>query len=98
MQDLSIFVAEIQIGAIVREGDPIYGLIIKATQTIQRFLETFYSEPLHPVPETSLTDDHQADDWASILGQDLWDFEAGFWQSLADHPSLIAFDSALTGA
>ncbi|KAH8423082.1 fungal specific transcription factor domain-containing protein [Aspergillus melleus] len=34
LQDLSIFVAEIQIGAIVREADPIYGLITKATQTI----------------------------------------------------------------
>ncbi|PLB45480.1 hypothetical protein P170DRAFT_449171 [Aspergillus steynii IBT 23096] len=98
LQDLSIFVAEIQIGAIVIEADPIYGLITKATQTIQRFLESFYSEPLHPAPETTTADDHRVDDWASVLGQDLWDFESGFWQNLADHPSLMAFDSDLTEA
>ncbi|KAK1145368.1 hypothetical protein N8T08_004243 [Aspergillus melleus] len=95
LQDLSIFVAEIQIGAIVREADPIYGLITKATQTIQRFLESFYSEPLHPAPDMA-ADEQRVDDWASVLGQDLWDFETGFWQSLADHPSLVAFDSGLT--
>lgn len=35
------------------------------------------------------------DDWAALLSQDLWDCEAGFWQCLADHPSLMAVDPPL---
>ena len=88
LQDLSVFVAEVQIGTIVRAGDPNYALLSKATRTIQRFLDTTRSDaPVEPLG--------QEDEWAALLSQDLWDFEAGFWQSLADHPSLLAIEPSL---
>lgn len=83
LQDLSVFVAEVQIGTIVRAGDPNYALLSKATSTIQRFLDTTHSD-------ARAESTGQVNEWASLLSQDLWDFEAGFWQSLADHPSLLA--------
>jgi len=88
-----VFVAEVQIGTIVRPGDPNYALLSKATSTIQRFLDSFQSDVGQPSPEAG--HEEGSDDWA-LLSQDLWDFEAGFWQSLADHPSLLALDSPLS--
>ncbi|KAJ5095445.1 hypothetical protein NUU61_004801 [Penicillium alfredii] len=114
LQDLSVFAAEVQIGTIVRPGDPNYALLSKATQTIQRFLDSVHAEPAPqlapnraPAPNTAnststpdpdpasgpsavaATQGTSSEDWAALLNQDLWDFEAGFWQSLADHPSLL---------
>ncbi|KAJ5674147.1 hypothetical protein N7462_009586 [Penicillium macrosclerotiorum] len=93
LRDLSVFVAEVQIGTIVRTGDPNYALLSKATQTIQRFLDSFNSDAVQPLIDAG--HDEGGDDWAALLRQDLWDFEAGFWQSLADHPSLLALDPQL---
>lgn len=93
LQDLSVFVAEVQIGTIVRPGDPNYALLSRATQTIQRFLDSFHSDSAPQPPETGHDDGNE--DWAALLSQDLWDYEAGFWQSLADHPSLLAVDPPL---
>lgn len=95
LRDLSVFVAEVQIGTLVKVGDPNYALLSKATHTIQRFLDSFTSDASHP--QYSGTDDTN-EDWAALLSQDLWDFEAGFWQNLADHPSLLVLDPPLPGA
>ncbi|OKO98912.1 hypothetical protein PENSUB_8829 [Penicillium subrubescens] len=92
LRDLSVFVAEVQIGTIVKTGDPNYALLSKATQTIQRFLDSFNSDTGQP--HDAGTDDAN-EDWAALLSQDLWDFEAGFWHSLADHPSLLVLDPPL---
>ncbi|CAI7677319.1 hypothetical protein N7533_006715 [Penicillium manginii] len=94
LRDLSVFVAEVQIGTIVRSGDPNYALLSRATQTIQRFLDSFHSDSAPPPPPEAGHDDGN-EDWAALLSQDLWDYEAGFWQSLADHPSLLAIDPPL---
>ncbi|KAJ5384596.1 hypothetical protein N7517_002507 [Penicillium concentricum] len=93
LQDLSVFVAEVQIGTIVKAGDPNYALLSKATRTIQRFLDSTHSDPAQPLPEQAGNEGN--DEWAALLSQDLWDFEAGFWQSLADHPSLLAIEPSL---
>ncbi|CAG8888125.1 unnamed protein product [Penicillium egyptiacum] len=93
LQDLSVFVAEVQIGTIVKAGDPNYALLSKATRTIQRFLDSTHSDPAQPLPELAAVEGN--DEWAALLSQDLWDFEAGFWQSLADHPSLLAIEPSL---
>lgn len=109
LRDLNVLVAEVQVGTIVRPGDPNYALLSKATQTIQRFLDSVHADPgLHIRHEiTAHIDNHDdtgaagvsgvggSEDWAALLSQDLWDFEAGFWQSLADHPSLSALDPPL---
>ncbi|KAJ5287972.1 hypothetical protein N7478_003658 [Penicillium angulare] len=98
LRDLSVFVAEVQMGTIVRLGDPNYALLSRATQTIQRFLDSFNSDVV-PTIGSELQGHHEegSDDWAALLSQDLWDFEAGFWQSLADHPALLAVDPPLPG-
>lgn len=85
-------------GTMVRLGDPEYVLLSKATQTIQRFLDSFNSDTV-PVAGSEVHGHHEegSDDWAALLSQDLWDFEAGFWQSLADHPALLAVDPPLPG-
>ncbi|KAJ5174388.1 uncharacterized protein N7482_000265 [Penicillium canariense] len=93
LRDLSVFVAEVQIGTIVKTGDPNYALLSKATQTIQRFLDSFNTDTGQPPREAGHDDANE--DWAALLSQDLWDFEAGFWQSLADHPSLGVLDPPL---
>lgn len=93
LQDLSVFVAEVQIGTIVKAGDPNYPLLSKATKTIQRFLDSSHSDREQPVPE--LAGHEGNDEWAALLSQDLWEFESGFWQSLADHPSLLAIEPSL---
>ncbi|KAJ5924695.1 hypothetical protein N7466_008882 [Penicillium verhagenii] len=99
LQDLSVFVAEVQIGTIVRPGDPNFALLSKATQTIQRFLDSFHSDGGHGAMDSQGGHEEGAgnDDWSALLSQDLWDFEAGFWQSLADHPALLAVDPPLPG-
>ncbi|KAE8148677.1 hypothetical protein BDV25DRAFT_157794 [Aspergillus avenaceus] len=84
VQDLTVFVAEIEAGAIVRHGDPNYALLSKAAQTIRRFLDSIHCE-VAPQPES--------DNWASFLSQELWDFEFAFWENLADHPSLDSLSS-----
>ncbi|KAF7714941.1 Fungal Zn(2)-Cys(6) binuclear cluster domain-containing protein [Penicillium ucsense] len=93
LRDLSVFVAEVQIGTLVKIGDPNYALLSKATHTIQKFLDSFNSDASHP--QYSGNDDPN-EDWAALLSQDLWDFEAGFWQNLADHPSLLVLDPPLS--
>lgn len=93
LQDLSVFVAEVQVGTIVKPGDPNFALLSKATRTIQRFLDSTHSDPAQPLPEVAGVEGN--DEWAALLSQDLWDFEAGFWESLADHPSLLAIEPSL---
>ncbi|EKV07324.1 ATP adenylyltransferase, C-terminal [Penicillium digitatum] len=93
LQDLSVFVAEVQIGTIVKPGDPNYPLLSKATRTIQRFLDSTHSDPAHSLPEMAGLEGNE--EWTSLLSQDLWDFEAGFWQNLADHPSLVVIEPSL---
>lgn len=97
LQDMSIYVAEIQRGTIVNRGDPIYVLLSKATETIQKLLDSFHSGAVDVNSGGGYTGEDGAEDWAAILGQDLWDFETGFWQSLANHPFLSTFDPEIAG-
>ncbi|KAF7596861.1 hypothetical protein BBP40_011906 [Aspergillus hancockii] len=84
VQDLTVFVAEIEAGAFIKKGDPAYPLLSKATQTIRRFLDSVHCEVIpHRVNES----------WTGFLSQDLWDFEFAFWENLADHPSLDSLTS-----
>lgn len=92
--NLGIFVAQVQVGSLVRRGDPNYALISKATQTIERFLDSVHREGTH-APKQPFS--HPADngDWDAFFSQDLCDFETVFWENLADHPSLLALDHTL---
>ena len=94
LMNLGIFVAQVQVGSMVRRGDPNYALISKATQTIERFLDSVHRDGAHiPAPPPS----HPVEngEWDTFFSQDLCDFETVFWDNLADHPSLLASDHAL---
>ncbi|PYH98276.1 hypothetical protein BO71DRAFT_371466 [Aspergillus ellipticus CBS 707.79] len=98
--NLGIFVAQIQVGSIVRRGDPNYALISKATHTIERFLDSVHREGTQSPATargTSSSRVEEGGDWAALFSQDLFDFEADFWQNVADHPSLLGVESGLSG-
>lgn len=91
LQDLGVLVAEIEMGTIIRPGEPNFTLLSAAAETIQRFLDRLQVEELR-------SDDRRKDDMSPPAGVDTWDiglnlepwnFEVGFWESLAEHPSLF---------
>ncbi|CAI7588684.1 unnamed protein product [Penicillium glandicola] len=92
--NLGIFVAQVQVGSIVRRGDPNYALISKATQTIERFLDSIHREGIQ-TPTQPPSHPGENGDWAAFFSQDLCDFETDFWENLAYHPSLLASDPGL---
>ncbi|PWY92640.1 hypothetical protein BO70DRAFT_367708 [Aspergillus heteromorphus CBS 117.55] len=94
--NLGIFVAQIQAGSIVRPGDPNYALISKATHTIDRFLDSVHREGALHDPARVSSRVEEGGDWAALFSQDLYDFEAAFWQNVADHPSLLGPEAALS--
>ncbi|RAK98555.1 fungal specific transcription factor domain-containing protein [Aspergillus ibericus CBS 121593] len=96
LQELSVFVVEIQKGMIVKRGDPIYVLLSQATHTIQRVLESFHLGRTEAGWEAGDANTHLADDWGVTLGPDVWDFETGFWDSLVDHPSPATLEPHFT--
>lgn len=83
----------------MKPGDPNYALLDKATAIIQRFLDSFHSDP--GVVHSDLAHAHGQsrddanEDWTALLSQDLWDWDAGFWQGLADHPSFGVLEPPL---
>ncbi|KAE8409965.1 hypothetical protein BDV37DRAFT_277613 [Aspergillus pseudonomiae] len=79
VQDLTVFVAEVEAGSFIKQGDPNYALLSKASQTIRRFIDTVQPPVAHRRVDES---------WTGFLSQDPWDFEYSFWENLADHPSL----------
>ncbi|KAJ6025673.1 hypothetical protein N7444_013352, partial [Penicillium canescens] len=92
--NLGIFVAQVQVGSIVRPSDPNYALISKATQTIERFLDSMQRDGIQSSTQPSSQMEENGD-WAAFFSQDLCDFETDFWENLADHPSLLALDPTL---
>ncbi|CAG7923256.1 unnamed protein product [Penicillium olsonii] len=94
LMNLGIFVAQVQVGSMVRRGDPNYALISKATQTIERFLDSVHRDGAH-VPAPPPSHPVENGEWDTFFSQDLCDFETVFWDNLADHPSLLASDHAL---
>ncbi|KAI1634641.1 hypothetical protein F4809DRAFT_651732 [Biscogniauxia mediterranea] len=95
LQDLGIFVAEIERGTAVSPEEPDYALISKATQTIHRFLNASQSGERFTTIDTAAKDQEQSQEttgWTLPWEHDTWGFEIGFWQELADHPSLYNLD------
>jgi hypothetical protein len=93
-QDLNILVAEIQMGSIVRLGEPSYPLFSKATQTIQMFLESITScEELHNSERVfGQQGALEVENWFPHLSPDPWNLEIAFWENLAEHPFLSTAD------
>ncbi|KAJ5329481.1 Transcription factor [Penicillium brevicompactum] len=92
--NLGILVAQVQVGSLVRRGDPNYALVSKATQTIERFLDSVHREGTQVAAQPPSNPGVNGE-WDTFFSQDLCDFETVFWENLADHPSLLASDHAL---
>ena len=96
-QDLNILAAEVQMGSIVRLGDPDYPLLSKATQTIQSFLESNSSRQELQDSERIVGQQGALDveNWFPQLNPDPWNLEMAFWENMAEHPFLSGADSSL---
>lgn len=88
LQDLTILVAEVERGTVVRREEPNYALLFKATQVIQRFLDRILSDEStdvaaqQPIP-------FQSDNWLAQWDQEPRDFDFDFWEGLVDNSSLF---------
>ena len=84
VQDLAVFVEEIEAGSFIKKGNPNYVLLSKASQIIERFIDIVHPQVTHRRVEER---------WTGFLSQDPWDFEYSFWENLADHLSLDTLPS-----
>lgn len=98
-QDLNILVAEVQMGSIVRLGEPNYPLLSKATQTIQTFLGSVLScaEQHDSERVVGQRGALEVDNWFPHLNPDPWNLEIEFWENLAEHPFLSSADPDFQG-
>ncbi|KUJ09037.1 uncharacterized protein LY89DRAFT_318376 [Mollisia scopiformis] len=95
-QDFTILVAEVQMGSFIREWEPDYALLSKATQTIQRFLDISQNDDIDTSdPAPALEETSSSDDWFSLLNPDPWHLEMNFWSNLGEHSFLSNMDPAL---
>jgi hypothetical protein len=86
VQDLSVLVAEIRLGAWVQIRDQNYSLFTQATRTIQSVLDsvltrTLVDSSVHSVYLPGLNHGATPDPGADLQP---WDFEMDFWTSLED--------------
>jgi hypothetical protein len=90
-RNLSILVAEVQLGSVIGPHEPNYSLLSTAMRTIQIFINSWESETLAhgdrgPVWQL---DTGGIDELSSLyLDSESWNLELGFWQDLAEHPFL----------
>ncbi len=83
-------------GSIIRERDPNYALLSKATQTIQRFLDIISNDDVAGSPfPTSSEALLPVDDSFGFLNPDPWNLEIGFWNNLGEHSLFSNVDPAL---
>lgn len=102
LQDLTVFVVEIQFGGLVEAGEPNYALLQRATSSIQSLLkvklsaESTNNESRDIQDPTGMTANFVNVQPFDIIPQestnhaDVWGFEYSFWQNLGEHPLLIS--------
>lgn len=100
VQNLSVFVSGIEIGALVQFEFANFELLSKAAQTVKSVLRRVLSQhdlgsahdqkqKVHApeIPELN------SEEWVPWSEQGNWDFEIDFWSNLAEHPFLADPDS-----
>jgi hypothetical protein len=90
-RNLSILVAEIQLGSVIRPGEPNFILLTTAMRTIQAFIESWEGEAPKTVIQGDVSKQPGVPDVATVpfdLSPDPWNLEMGFWQDLGDLPFL----------
>jgi hypothetical protein len=99
LQNLSILVAEVRLGAVIHAGEPNFALFSRATSTIQSLLDALMApmqqwelpqaEPIAPQQQQQLSFD-PIENWDPWVDTEPWEFEIDFWANLGKHPSLQA--------
>ncbi|KAK1855963.1 hypothetical protein CCHR01_01345 [Colletotrichum chrysophilum] len=107
-QNLAILVAEVESGTLVAPEDANYALLASATQTITSVLQSLLpgrgeqqqQERRHQNCEASPQDlepqsltEELHEPWSPWRHSGYQDFELDFWNTLAEHPSLIGDES-----
>ena len=99
VRDLTVLVAEIEAGLLVRPSDSNYKVQEDASRTIQALLDRLLFRGLSQIPEPgdgaqqqggppAVGSDHLPG-WSAVEGWPLYDFESDFWTTLGDHPFLV---------
>jgi hypothetical protein len=88
LQNLSVLVAEVEVGNVVKPEEPNYALLLQAIETIKSFLRTLHHDQRQDrmTSHTNLPWSEQFSTTTFPWDQDAWSFEDGdiaFWQSLA---------------
>lgn len=94
VQNLGVLAAEARMGGIVQPGEPNHIVILRAAETIQKFLDQPQSGGRQGAGcgGTREEGSQGAEAWDALVHLDPWSFECGFWDNLAEHPSLFEFD------
>lgn len=106
MQDLSVFVAEVQGEGLIHSGEPNYSLLHRAAYTIQRLLQAAFNGMLAAPSRVDLppvaadTFDLEHFDFSAFpqpaVGMDSLGCEMEFWDTLGQHPFLLSPDQTGT--
>lgn len=105
VQNLGVFVAEVQGEGFIRTRGPDYALLHGAARTVDRVLETLLSGALSrpstgdvssvvvQAPELSNIDELPA--WDMFATGDTLGYEFDFWRMLGEYPSFLAPDDVV---
>ncbi|KAF2994882.1 hypothetical protein E8E14_003000 [Neopestalotiopsis sp. 37M] len=95
LQNLTVLVNEIRLGAVAGTEDPNFDLFTQATHTLQSLLDSVMPVNHSQGPaETNLTPADpslsvdRVGEWAPWANAEPWEFELDFWANLAEHPML----------
>lgn len=100
LQNLSVLVAEIEVGSLVEADDSNYKLLISASHTISNLLDQLLHETVGIQKENGnffepplLADMGNQPVWSPWDNAALQEFEMDFWLNLAGHPSLTGAEN-----
>lgn len=100
LRDLSVLVAEVEVGTLVYKEDANYALLAGAAQTIKSILDRLSLSRFDQSRSTELPEEPstqpspEAECWNPWGNSNVQDFEANFWLTLAEHPFLIGNELA----
>lgn len=105
LQNLTVLVTEIKVGAVLGPGDPNFELFTRATQIMQNLLDAVLITSLPrsrmvaqlDKQQTALADrdreQNQDAEWTPWINAGPMEFELDFWNNLAEHPLLLGNDT-----
>ncbi|KAJ4135275.1 hypothetical protein NW768_004897 [Fusarium equiseti] len=88
IEDLSILVAKLKVGAIVRAGEANFALFSRATRTMQSLLNSLAGGASQQTELQEVNNGNLTSELQLFANVEPWDFELDFWANLADHPVL----------